>query len=173
MKIAGRIKNKLYSIVLPPKQYAQYIGVNIGKNCLIATKKWSTEPYLIFIGNNVQVTVDVYFHTHGGGHVARKENPLFDLFGKIIIKDWAYIGSGAHIMPGVTIGEGALVAAGSIVTKSVPDRMIVAGNPARVICSVDDYIEKNKKYSLGIKGMSPEEKKRYLLNLNEEMFIHK
>ena len=140
---------------------------------MIATRKWSSEPYLIFIGNNVQVTKDVYFHTHGGAHVARKEYPTFDLFGKIVIKDGAYIGAGSHILPGVTIGEQVLVAAGSVVTKSVPDRVVVAGNPARVVCSVADYIEKNKKYNVNTKGLSSGEKKEYLSNLGDEMFIHK
>ena len=50
--------------------------------------------------------------------------PDFDVFGKVVIKDWAYIGAHAQIMPGVTIGEGAMVAAGSVVTKSVPDGIL-------------------------------------------------
>ena len=56
----------------------------------------------------------------------------------IVIGAYAWIGAGATIMPGVTIGAGAVVGAGSVVTKDVPDRMIVAGNPARIIRSVDD-----------------------------------
>lgn len=74
-------------------------------------------------------------------------------------------------MPGVTIGEGALVAAGSIVTKSVPPYTVVGGNPARVICTVEEYKKKNIKYNTKTYGMSVEEKKRILLNLPEDMFI--
>lgn len=48
------------------KKYARHIGVTIGDNCLIATRRWSSEPYLITIGNHVQVTEGVWFHTHGG-----------------------------------------------------------------------------------------------------------
>lgn len=118
---------------LPAKVYARLCGVKYGKNCFFATKNWSSEPYLIEIGNNVQITNGVSIHTHGGGHVARKVYPNYDLFGKVVIKDWAYIGAFSQIMPGVTIGEGSLVAAGSIVTKSVPDGVVVAGNPARYI----------------------------------------
>ena len=59
---------------------------------------------------------------------------------KCKIEDWAYIGAYSQIMPGVTIGEGAIVAAGSVVTKSVPPRTVVGGNPARYICTVDEYI---------------------------------
>lgn len=172
-RLLKKIKEVVYSLALSKERYARHVGVRIGKNCMIATRKWSSEPYLIFIGDNVQVTNDVYFHTHGGGHVARKDFPNFDVFGKIIIKDGAYIGSGSHIMPGVTIGKQVLVAAGSIVTKSVPDKMVVAGNPAKIICSVADYIEKNKKYNVNTKGLSFKEKKHYLLSLDDEMFIHK
>ena len=77
------------------------------------------------------------------------------------------------IMPGVTIGEGALVAAGSIVTKSVAPYTVVAGNPARFVCTVDEYIEKNLKYNLNSKGMSAAEKREYLLSLPDEAFIKK
>ena len=68
-------------------------------------------------------------------------------------------------MAGVTIGEGALVAAGSIVTKSVPSNTVVGGNPAKVICTVDEYIERNMKYNVSTKGMSEQEKKQILISL--------
>ena len=101
-----------------------------------------------------------HFFTHGGGHAVRLINPTFDVFGRIFVKDWAYIVSGSMIMPGVTIGEGALVAAGSIVTKSVPPHTVVGGNPARVLCTTQDYYERNKKYDIGTKGMGYKEKKK-------------
>lgn len=154
-------------------EYAKHVGVKIGKNCLICTRNWGSEPYLIKIGNNVQVTQNVYFHTHGGSHVARKQFPQFDVFGKIYIKDGAYIGSCVHIMPGVTIGEGALIAAGSVVTRSVPDREVWGGVPARFISTIDQYIGKNIKYNLDSKGMASKKKKDLLLSLPEKNFIRK
>lgn len=172
-RIFHKLTDSFWRSILTQKQYAKHIGVNIGKNCLISTRNWSTEPYLIHIGNNVQVTKDAYFHTHGGGNVVRMKCPDFDVFGKIVVKDWAYIGSGAHIMPGVTIGKGALVAAGAVVTKSVNDGMVVGGNPARVISTVDDYIAKNQQYNTNTKGMDDKKKKEYLLKLPEEMFVRK
>ena len=108
-----------------------------------------------------------------GGNSIRSEVPDYDSFGKITIKDWAYIGSGSHILPGVTIGEGALVAAGSIVTKSVPPYTVVGGNPARVICTIEEYKKRNLKYNTKTYGMSAEEKKRILLSLPDDMFIKK
>lgn len=56
----------------------------------------------------------------------------------ITIKQRAWIGAGATILPGVTIGENAVVAAGAVVSKNVPDNMIVGGVPARVIKSIND-----------------------------------
>lgn len=154
---------------MSPKKYAQYIGVKFGKNCLIATRNWSSEPYLIEIGDNVQITNNVSIHTHGGGHVARMKYPKFDTFGKVVIKDWVYIGAYSQIMPGVTIGKGSLVAAGSVVTKSVPDGVVVAGNPAIFVCTVDDYIERNKKYDVGTKKLNKAQKKEVLLSMDENI----
>lgn len=63
----------------------------VGDNCFIPTMRWPTEPYLISIGDNVKVTQDVWFHTHGGSHVARAKIKNFDVLGKIEVKDNAYI----------------------------------------------------------------------------------
>ena len=133
-----------WNIIASPKKYARHIGVTIGKNCFIDTRNWSSEPYLITIGDNVQVTRGVSIHTHGGGNAVREKYPDFDVFGKVIIEDWAYIGAHSQIMPGVTIGRGALVAAGSIVTKSVVPGTVVGGNPARYICTVEENYERSK-----------------------------
>lgn len=160
--------------LISPIRYARMIGVRIGNNCLVyRSMEWPSEPYLVTIGNNVQLTRGVAIHTHGGGNVIRREIPDFDTFGKVIIKDWAYIGAHAQIMPGVTIGEGSIVAAGSIVTKSVPDAMVVGGCPAKILCSVEDYKERNIKYNLKTKGLSALDKKAYLLSLSDDMFIRK
>lgn len=60
------IKDICYRVFLSPERYARIIGVKIGENCLIATRNWSTEPYLVTIGNHVQLTNGVSIHTHGG-----------------------------------------------------------------------------------------------------------
>lgn len=167
------ISNIYWKYIASPESYARHLGVHIGNGCVIATRNWSSEPYLVTIGNNVAVTRDVSIHTHGGGRIARQIYPDFDVFGKVFIDDGAYIGVGAQIMPGVRIGKGALVAAGSIVTKSVPAGMVVGGNPAKIICTVEEYINKNLKYNLGTKCLSSSEKKRILLSLPDEKFIQK
>lgn len=172
----SKIKSLLLSLrnhFISSEQFARELGVNIGKNCLIATRNWSSEPYLVTIGDNVQLTRGVSIYTHGGAQAIRQQFPDFDVFGKVVVEDWAYIGAYSQILPGVTIGEGALVAAGSVVTKSVAPHTVVGGNPARFICTTEEYYEHNKKYNVGTKGRSHEEKKKYLLSLPEEMFIKK
>lgn len=173
MNLLQNIIRKINAKITPPEKYARKMGVNIGRCCFIATKKFGTEPYLVTIGNHCQITNDVQFHTHGGAHVARRRYANFDVFGKIVVEDWAYIGAGTHLMPGVTIGEGALIAGGSVVTKSVPPGEVWGGVPAKRICSVDDYVKKNLPYNTDTKGLSYEEKKKVLLSLPEEKFIKK
>ena len=162
-----------WNFIVSPENQARHLGVKIGNNCLIDTRYWSSEPYLISIGNHVQITRGVSIHTHGGAHPVRQFHPQFDVFGKVIIEDFAYIGAFSQIMPGVTIGKGSIVAAGSIVTKSVPPGVVVGGNPAKYICTVDEYYEKNKMYDTGTKGMSSIKKREVLLNLSLEKFIKK
>lgn len=168
-----RISLFYWRFVASPEKYARHIGVRIGQHCFISTREWSSEPYLITIGDHVQITRNVSIHTHGGGNSIRKDHPNFDAFGKVVIEDWAYIGAYSQIMPGVTIGEGALVAAGSIVTKSVPPHTVVGGNPARIICTTEEFYEKNKKYNVGTKKMSYDDTKMYLLSLPDDKFIKK
>lgn len=76
-------------------------------------------------------------------------------------------------MPGVTIGDHVLVAAGSVVTKSIPAYSVVAGNPAKVICNIEEFKRKNLKWNINTKSYSNIDKKNYILSLNEEMFIKK
>lgn len=167
-----KLKKLYWKFFKSPLDYARHIGVVIGDNCLVSTRNWSSEPYLITIGNHVQITDQVSFHTHGGGNCIRHEHPDFDAFGKIVIEDWAYIGAWSHIMPGVTIGHGSLVAAGSVVTKSVPPNTVVGGNPAKKLCSTEEFYEKNNAYNIG-RRLNKKEKKEVLLSLSDEMFIKK
>lgn len=153
------------------ERYARYIGVEIGNNCSIATKKFGSEPYLISIGDNVQVTKDVVFLTHGGGWIFRDKYPLMDFFGKIKIKDNVYIGTCTLILPGVEIESNVIIGAGTVVTKSVKKYSIVAGNPGKVIGDIRDLEKKIQKYNLESKKMNSKEKRKFLLSQNEDKFI--
>jgi carbonic anhydrase/acetyltransferase-like protein (isoleucine patch superfamily) len=65
---------------------------------------------------------------------------LVNVVGKIVIEDNVFVGIKVIIMPGVTIGQGSVVASGALVTKDVPPDSVVAGIPAKVICTTEDYI---------------------------------
>lgn len=169
LRILNFYKRKVWSC----EKYARSIGVVIGEDCAIASKNFGSEPYLITIGDHVQVTNDVKFFTHGGGWVFRRDSPKFDYFGKIVIGSNVYIGNNAMILPGVTIGDNVIVAAGAIVTKSVADNNIVAGNPAKVIGDISSLKQKVEPYNLNTKGMISKEKKRVLLNAASNSFISK
>jgi len=83
----------------------------------------------VFVGPNVSFTNDKYPRVKGEWKLLRTR-----------VKKGASIGANSVILPGVTIGEEALVGAGSVVTKDVPSRVIVAGNPARIV----GYRDKNE-----------------------------
>lgn len=173
MSILRKIKEKFLYYWLSPEQWGRHLGATIGYNNMISKDIWSTEPYLVTIGNHCQLT-NCKIHTHGGGQAVRHIDPTFDCFGKVALGDYVYVGSGAMIMPGVTIGDHTLVAAGSVVTKSCSEGgVVLAGNPARVICTIEEYYEKNKKYNVATKGMDPKEKKKRLMVMAEEKFIQK
>lgn len=176
-KIKGIIKFLRITIeykLTHPYDYAKKIGVNIGDDCFVPDKAcWSSEPYLITVGNHCQITSGVRIFTHGGGQAIRRFIPNFDVFGKVTIGDYVYIGNNALIMPGVTIGDNVLVASGSVVTKSIPSGMVVAGNPARIVCTVEEYIERNKVYNLETKGLSHQEKELILKELDDSKFVTK
>ena len=155
------------------EKQAKKAGVAIGSNNFISSHFWDTEPYLITIGDNCAITSGVKIFTHGGSRVLRHEIPDFDVFGKVVIGDYVYIGTNSMIMPGVTIGDHVLVAAGSVVTKSIPSGIVVAGNPAKYVCSIEEYKSKNIKYNLNTKHLNLDEKKKILQKTDDSLFIKK
>jgi len=156
------------------EKQARKAGVIMGHNNFIGGDFWSSaEPYLIAIGSHCDLTENTKIYTHGGARVARGKYPNFDVFGKVVLGDRVYVGSGAQIMPGVTIGDNVLIAAGSVVTKSIPSNVVVAGNPAKYICSLDEYIEKNLPYNTDSKSLNTKDKKKLLLSLTDDKFIKK
>jgi len=159
--------------VWSPEKYARSIGVKIGKNCAIHTRNFNSEPYLVEIGNNVQIPDKVCFYTHGGNWVLRNKNPDIDCFGKIKVGNNVYIGNNSIILPGVMIEDNVIIGAGSVVTKSVPAGVIVGGNPAKIIGKVEDYEKKILPYNVHSKGLSSDEKKIFLLSLDDSKFQRK
>lgn len=156
-----------------PIQFYRQNGTKLGQDCSITRYcSLGTEPYLVSIGNHVQITNGVKIFTHGGGWILRLEDKNFDSFGRVVIGDNVYIGNNALIMPGVTIGNNVVVGAGSVVTKSIPSDVVVAGNPAKIISSIERYKEKTFPYNTHTKGLDAMQKKEALLK-GDYPFIEK
>jgi acetyltransferase-like isoleucine patch superfamily enzyme len=121
-------------------------GLQIADDCrLMGIPYFGSEPYLISIGKHVTISAQVTFINHDGGTWVFREQPKYrDVikFGRIVIHDNCFIGSGATIMPGVSIGPNSVVAAQSVVAENVPADTVVAGVPARILMGVEEYADK-------------------------------
>lgn len=123
--------------------------MEIGDNCSIQPGVVFdySHCWLIKIGNNVTIAPEAYFLAHDASTknlINYTKNLInYTKIGSITLEDNVFIGARALIMPGVTIGKNSIVAAGSIVTKSIPEGSVVAGNPAIVISNINKYKEKS------------------------------
>ncbi len=114
-------------------KYLRRKGMKIGENCLLHTMTFSTEPYLIEIGDNVAIARGTLFITHDGGvWCFRKELKNADVFGKIIIGNNVFIGNNCTILPNTTIGDNCIIGAGSVVRGQFAENSVIVGNPAKV-----------------------------------------
>ena len=109
-------------------------GVKVGNRCKISSHSFLCEGVTleddVFIGHSVTFTNDLYPRATNGNGQLQTEADWACL--PTLIKRGASIGSGATLLCGITIGENALIGAGSVVTRDVPPDAVVAGNPARI-----------------------------------------
>ena len=142
-KILNRVFLLFYRHLFGLIAYARRTGVKVGSNCRIYTTNFGSEPFLITIGNHVTITAGVTFITHdGSGWLFRDEKGRRYFYAPIEIGNNVFIGVNSIILPGVKIESNVIVAAGSVVTKSVPSNSIVAGVPAKIIGRTDTFKDK-------------------------------
>ena len=141
--IFKNLKRKIDMIFFPVES-ARNLGCKVGENTILGSINLGSEPYLVEIGNNCHITSYVSFITHDGGTwvLKRKYDFKGTKYGKIIIRDNVYIGNHCIILPNVEIGPNCVIGAGSIVTKSIPPNSVFAGNPAKFICTIEEYYQK-------------------------------
>lgn len=110
-----------------------YAKLVIGEQCYINAGAFFDLGDHITFGNNIAVGHHVFFltTTHDASHPKQRGGDR--KFAPIYIGDGAWVGARATILPGITVGEGAIVAAGAVVTKDVPPHTVVAGIPAKPI----------------------------------------
>jgi acetyltransferase-like isoleucine patch superfamily enzyme len=141
-------------------------GCVIGENTHIFSNIASSEPYLVSIGSNCTISTDVIFLTHDasiGIYVGRDK--YSDICGRITIGNNCFIGNRAIVLYGVSLPNNTIVAAGSVVTKSIDKPgCIIAGNPAKVIGYVDSFLSKSQEKFFKLHGLNEQERKSTILN---------
>lgn len=169
MKRIFHILKHLYCFAytkINPIGYAKKNGVRLGKNVTFYGMKpymFSTEPWLITIGNDCHITYDCTFVTHDGGTlVLRKEIPDLEITAPITLGDNVYLGIKTTILAGTKIGNNCIVGACSLVKGEFPDNSVIAGVPAKVIKTLDQYMEKAQQNSLHLGHLVGKEKEKEL-----------
>ena len=101
-----------------------------------------SHTWLITIGDEVTLAPRVQILAHDA---STKHHLGMTILGKVTIGNRVFIGASSIIMPGVTIGDNVIIGAGSIVTKDIPSRCVAAGNPARVRCTLEEFMKRRKE----------------------------
>ena len=144
-------------LLLSPAKRTEYLKkkkvfASMGENCSIMDRKVPLYANLIRLGNNVHIAGKVDFVPHDIVHVMVNNSGLLqntcnsktlkERLGCIEIGDNVFIGSNTTILYDVRIGSNVVVGAGSLVNKDIPDNSVVCGVPAKVIGSIDGFIQK-------------------------------
>ena len=117
--------------------------MKVGENFNMPGKvNFGTEPFLIEIGNNVNIAEGVSFINHGGTTLVVRNIKGYEdarVYGRIKIGNNVTIGLNCVILQDVSIGNNCVLAANSVLSQSMPDNSVFAGNPARYVCSIEEY----------------------------------
>ena len=143
--VASRIKGRLERERIE-RRWARLraMGMRIGGGTWLPDSTWvdTSHCFLISIGNDCGFGEECLILAHDA-----QMDEFLDVarIGRVIIHDSCHIGARTVVLPGVEIGPRTVVTAGSVVMRSLPPDTVCAGNPARPIMSLDDYLEKHRK----------------------------
>ncbi len=126
---------------------------SIGENCVIMDRKIPLYAKLISLGDNVTLASGVTLVTHDITHQVINRSPellfggkeLEEQLGCIEIGSNVFVGANVTLLYDVRIGENSIIGAGSVVTKDIPAGSVAVGVPARVICSLEEYVARRQK----------------------------
>ena len=153
MGLGESIKKMLLGPRGSRESYASYLrsqGMAIGENAAIYSPMHcvidQTRLWMIEIGDNVSITEGVTILTRGydWSVFKGKYGDVLGSVGRVEIGSNVFIGMNTTILKGVTVGDNVVIGANSLVNKGVLSDCVVAGNPQRVICGKDEYLEKRR-----------------------------
>lgn len=141
-RILARIKYRLLSTYLTEDLIE--MGLRVGKNFnrMHGTIIDPSHVWHITIGDNVTLAPRVHILAHDASlchHLG------YARIGNVTIGNNVFVGAESVILPNVTIGDNSIIGANSTVTRDIPANCVAAGSPARVICSIEEYIQKNRE----------------------------
>lgn len=145
--MARRVGEKLLARVRRDQDPAKLVagGLKLGRGVVFgrATYVDTSGLDLISIGDETVISADVMILSHDN---ATKLHLDYSVQAPVTIGKRVYIGAHSIVLPGVEIGDGAIVGAGSVVRRDVPAGMIAAGNPAEIVGDVDSYVARHRKW---------------------------
>ena len=127
-------------------------NIHVGENFFANYNFTVLDVGRVRIGDNAQIAPNVSIYTAGHPVHPESRNSGYEYGIDITIGDNVWIGGSASIMPGVTIGNNVVIGGGSVVTRDIPDNVIAAGNPCRVLRAITDadrdYYYKDRKFDV-------------------------
>lgn len=119
-------------------------GLKIGKNVFLGRNVYFdiVFPFMITIGDGAMITAETAILAHDSSTYTLG----YTRIGKVDIGARTFIGTRSIILPGTKIGSNAIIGCGSVVTNDIPDNVVAAGNPAKIICDIDQFKEKHKDF---------------------------
>lgn len=141
----GIIKNLIYRLrgEYTTEQLIK-MGMRVGSNFkrLNGVILDPSHCWLIEIGDNVTLAPRVHILCHDA---STKTFLNYTKIGRVSIGNNVFIGAGSVVLPGVTVGSNVLIGANSTVTHDIPENSVAVGSPARVLCSLEEYLDKERK----------------------------
>lgn len=189
MGIKKKIEDKIFRYVMHSgnekrkEQLLKRYIAHIGNGSRIYSDTFGSEPYLIWVGDNVIVASGVRFIEHDASYYtayrylkeeARVEN---EKMGAIILEDNCFVGAYSIILGGTKVGKNSIIAAGSVVHGIVPEGEVWGGIPAKFIMTIDEYAKKVKQNAEHLpwtsqsnisKEILKEQRSRYYFSLLEK-----
>ena len=150
-KIVKELLGKSENAVINPPFYCDYgFNIEVGKNFFANYNCTILDVAKVKIGDNCQFAPNVAVYTAGHPIHPVSRNSQYEYGISVTIGDNVWIGGNSVIVPGVRIGSNTVIGAGSVVTKDIPDWVIAAGNPCRVIRKITEedkeYYYKDRKF---------------------------